>query len=321
MAVIKILFFPGGAAALERLAERKSSYSCRRGACLFTRLIRATHADILVTSRRDTTARIKREVLQPPKPPRGRPPRLGPSARNQPAPLPRRQYLLRGNPLGQNLVSLRQRGQNFIFPVHEWSPAVQSSESGIRRDCREPSADSGGRGAQSLGPPEETSRCKARVQVFPAPAPSTSLHFWEERLAAGRKPQWRGCNSEAGWLAGCLLAAPSLQNWSESLRDSPACYSQRGGRAKSGWKHFSKVLTQTCSDSVFDMSDISVHDLRKTRTVNHIYWHNLHLFAGRTDRDTTTQQRFKRKIKNQNLKYCDCKYNQIVKRLLFLVFN
>lgn len=79
-------------------------------------------------------------------------------------------YLLGGNPLGQKLVSLRQRGQNFIFPVHERSPAVQSSTGGIRSDGREPSADSGGRGAQSLGPPEETRRLQIPgSKVFLAP--------------------------------------------------------------------------------------------------------------------------------------------------------
>lgn len=86
-----------------------------------------------------------------------------------------------------------------------------------------------------------------------------------------QEPERKGLNSEAGGLLAGWLAAPSLQSWSESLRDSRACYSQRGGRAKSGWKHFSKVLTQTCSDSVFDMSDVYVRDLRKTRAVNHAY--------------------------------------------------
>ena len=114
-----------------------------------------------------------------------------------------------------------------------------------------------------------------------APGASTSLHFWEERLSAGG-----GSNPEAA-AAAAAAAAPSLQSWSESLRDSPACYSQRRGRAKSGWKHFSKVLTQTCSDSVFDMSDIYVRDLRKTRTGNHTYGHDLRLFIGRADPDTT----------------------------------
>lgn len=70
MAVIKIRFFPGGAAALEGLAARKSRNSCGRGACVFTRLIRATRADILVTSRRDATARLgpERSRAAPPPP-------------------------------------------------------------------------------------------------------------------------------------------------------------------------------------------------------------------------------------------------------------
>lgn len=193
-------------------------------------------------------------------------------------------YLLGGNPLGQKLVSLRQRGQNFIFPVHERSPAVQSSAGGIRSDGREPSADSGGRGAQSLGPPEETRRCRSQAPRLPGPRVLPPVS------AAGRAGA-EGFNSQAGWLlAGCWMAAgcaASLQSCTESLRDSPACYSQRGGRAKAGWKHFSKLLTQTCSRSVFDMSDIYVHDLRKTRTVNHTYGDNLRLFAGRNDPDTT----------------------------------
>lgn len=196
-------------------------------------------------------------------------------------------YLLGGNPLGQKLVSLRQRGQNFIFPVHERSPAVQSSAGGIRSDSREPSADSGGRGAESLGPPGGDA--PPQIPGSKASWPPGSFH--RSRLQG--EPERRGLTPRLDGCCCCWLAAvaagctASLQSCTESLRDSPACYSQRGGRAKAGWKHFCKLLTQTCSRSVFDMSDIYVHDLRKTRTVNHTYGDNLRLIAGRNNPDTT----------------------------------
>lgn len=38
---------------------------------------------------------------------------------------PKCQYLLCGDSVGQNLISLWQRGQNFIFPVHEPQQLVQ----------------------------------------------------------------------------------------------------------------------------------------------------------------------------------------------------
>lgn len=238
-----------------------------------------------MTSRRDAKAQIKREPLQPPKP-RERPPRLGPggtSRRRSPA----ASTCFVGIPSDRILFPSDRGDRTSFFQYMNEVPRSKArrAESGqpvgnhprIQVDAaRRASVLRRRRAAAKPGSKSSWPRVLPRVSTF-----GKSGWLQEE-------PKRRGFNSEAGWLlsgcllaacwllsgcllASCWLAAPSPQSWSESLRDSPACYSQRGGRAKSGWKHFSKVLTQTCSDSVFDMSDIYVHDLRKTRTVNHTY--------------------------------------------------
>lgn len=152
----------------------------------------------------------------------------------------------------------------FCFPLTEgaelhfsstWTPAVQArrAESGeTARNHPWCAADSGGAEPRSAGGDEPLLCREAPLRAALLPAPSAELHCWGRRDDC--RKCWSGGVFPPGCLAGCRLvagwlqAALSLQSWSESLRDSPACYSQRGGRATSGWKHFSKVLKRTCSD-------------------------------------------------------------------------